>query len=115
MTQEAPQSPFHTAKTQLQTSSLAIVSLVSGIASWFVLPLLGALVAIITGHLARKEIRESDGSISGIEMANAGLLLGYLHLAVAFVGICVLIVLIAGLIAVLGAAGWSSSYIRIIR
>ena len=35
------------------TSSLAVTSLVFGILSWCVLPFVGAIVAIICGHMAR--------------------------------------------------------------
>ncbi len=38
-----------------QNSTLAIISLVAGILGWTLLPFLGSLVAIVTGHLARKE------------------------------------------------------------
>jgi hypothetical protein len=63
------------------TSSLAIVSLVFGILSWCVLPFIGAIVAVVCGHLARSEIRRSaDGPMEGDGMAVAGLVLGYLHL-----------------------------------
>ncbi|MDW7755203.1 MAG: DUF4190 domain-containing protein [Brevefilum sp.] len=40
-----------------QTSSLAVISLISGIASYFIIPLIGAIAAIITGNIAMKEIR----------------------------------------------------------
>ena len=63
------------------TSSLAIVSLVFGILSWCLLPFIGAIVAVVCGHLARGEIRRSaDGPMEGDGMAVAGLVLGYLHL-----------------------------------
>ena len=63
------------------TSSLAIVSLVFGILSWCLLPFIGAIVAVVCGHLARSEIRRSaDGPTEGDGMAVAGLVLGYLHL-----------------------------------
>jgi hypothetical protein len=115
MTEDTPQSPFRTTSVPVQSSSLAIVSLVSGIASWFVLPLIGAIIAVITGHMAKKEIRESAGRLSGVEMANAGLLLGYAQLAVSFIAICfaVLVVVVALAIA-FGTVEWSSSYIRIV-
>jgi hypothetical protein len=72
------------------TSSLAIVSLVFGILSWCVLPFIGAIVAVVCGHLARSEIRRSaDGSMEGDGMAVAGLVLGYLHLL-----LCVLLIVI---------------------
>ncbi len=63
-------------------SSLAVVSLVFGILSWCVLPFIGAIVAIICGHMARGEIRRAspDARIEGDGMAVAGLLLGYAQL-----------------------------------
>ena len=54
-------SPLPPAQT---TSTLAIVSLISGIASWFLIPFIAAVVAIITGHMAKNEIHRSNGMIS---------------------------------------------------
>jgi flagellar basal body-associated protein FliL len=51
----------------------AIVSLVCGILIFFPL-------GIIFGHVARSEIKHSNGSITGSGMALAGLILGYLPL-----------------------------------
>lgn len=64
------------------TSTLAIVSLVFGILTWAVLPFIGAIVAIVCGHLARSEIRRAPVGtlLEGNGMALAGLILGYLHL-----------------------------------
>ncbi len=61
-------------------SALAIVSLVCGLVGWTVLPLIGAIAAIITGHLAKKEIRDSAGSLGGNGMAIAGLIMGYVQI-----------------------------------
>ena len=78
---------------------MAIVSLVSGVISWFALPLLGAIVAIITGHMARNEIRNSHGMQGGDGLAVVGLILGYLNLLVS----CLLpILILAGVISVGG-------------
>ena len=87
------------------TSSLAVVSLVFGILSWCLLPFIGAIVAIICGHLARGEIRRSapDNRIEGDGMAVAGLVLGYAQLALCILGI---FVLIAVLIFGFAFAGW---------
>ena len=115
MTQEPIQSPFSSASVPVQASSLAIVSLVSGIACWFVLPLIGAIIAVITGHMAKKEIRESAGRLSGVEMANAGLTLGYVHLALTAITVfCIIVICVAILALAITTAGWSSSYIRIV-
>jgi hypothetical protein len=66
----------------VRTSSTAVVSLVFGVLTWVMLPLIGALVAIICGHIARGEIRRAaPGTLEGDGMAIAGLVLGYVHLA----------------------------------
>lgn len=81
-----------------QTSTLAIVSLISGIVSWFLLPFIGAIAAIITGHMAKREIRDSHGGLTGEGMATIGLVLGYLQLVLGVCGVCLVIVfLVMGL------------------
>jgi hypothetical protein len=66
-------------------NTLAVVSLVAGILSFFghVIPFVGgftlALVAIITGHMARNQIRKTGEA--GMGLATAGLVIGYIHLA----------------------------------
>ncbi len=82
------------------TSTLAIVSLISGLVSWFLLPFIAAIVAVITGHMAKSEIRKSMGMVTGNGMATAGLVLGYINLALGLCAICVLVLLLAGLITV---------------
>jgi len=74
-------------------SELAIASLVTGILGWTLVPILGSVAAIITGHLAKKEIRESQGVLSGNGMSTAGLIMGYIQLGFILVVAIVLIVL----------------------
>ena len=62
------------------TSTLAVVSLVFGIGTWLLVPMIGALVAVVCGHLARAEIRRAPAELEGDGMALAGLILGYAHL-----------------------------------
>src|ERR1700737_152328 len=78
--QTQAQSPIAVADFPAQTNTLAIVSLVSGIISWFMVPVIGGIVAVVTGHMARGQIRRT-GEQGGI-LATVGLILGYLHLAV---------------------------------
>ena len=59
-----------------QNSTLAIISLVAGILGWTLLPFLGSIAAIVTGHMARKEIRR-DPALDGDVMAVIGLVLGW--------------------------------------
>ncbi|HZF96793.1 MAG TPA: DUF4190 domain-containing protein [Pseudoxanthomonas sp.] len=58
------------------TSTLAIVSLVTGVLGWTLMPFFGSLVAIVTGHMARGEIRRNPG-MEGDSMAVIGLVLGW--------------------------------------
>jgi hypothetical protein len=81
--------PYPPLPPATRTSTLAIVSLISGIISWFLLPLIAAVAAVITGHLAKNEIKKSNGMISGNGMATAGLILGYVQLGL---GLCVCVV-----------------------
>jgi hypothetical protein len=76
-----------------QTSTLALVSVISGVLGWSLLPTIGAIVAVITGHMAKGEIRRSGGFLTGDGLATAGLILGYLHLVLVVVAVCLLIVL----------------------
>ena len=69
-------------------SSLAIVSLVAGILGLTLFPLIGSVVALITGYMAKKEIRESAGALSGNGMATAGLVMGWIALGLTVVGLC---------------------------
>jgi len=79
------------------TSSLAIASLVSGILGWTLLPVLGTLVAIVTGHMARAEIRRSGGALEGDGLAIGGLILGWLSALLWVIGIVVLFMFLGGL------------------
>jgi len=72
----------------VRTSGTAVASLILGILAWVVLPLIGAILAVVLGHIARSEIRRSPpGSVEGDGMAIAGLVLGYLHLGLLLVAI----------------------------
>lgn len=71
--------------TSTETNALAIVSLIFGILGWTVLPLIGNLVAIVTGHIARGQVRVSAGAEQGDGLALAGLILGYLGLLIGLV------------------------------
>ncbi|TWG86181.1 uncharacterized protein DUF4190 [Luteimonas sp. J16] len=81
-----------------QTSTLAIVSLVSGILGWTVLPWLGSIVAIVTGHLARGEIARAPERMEGGGLALAGLILGYAMLALTLIGLLLVFFVLGGLV-----------------
>jgi hypothetical protein len=80
-----------------QTCTTAMISLVFGILSWFALPIIGAVVAIVCGHMARAEIKRSANTLEGDGLAVGGLVLGYLHLAIALLVILVIFMFLGGL------------------
>lgn len=86
------------------TSTYAILSLAFGIMAWIMAPLLGAIVAVVCGHLARAEIRRSPHPLEGDGMALAGLVLGYLQIALALVLALIMAIFFGGLVAVIASA-----------
>lgn len=80
------------------TNSLAIVSLVTGIGSFFahIIPGVGgatvAVIAIVTGFMARNQIRQSGEQ--GMWMATTGIVIGIIHLALIFVIVLVVLFVI---------------------
>jgi hypothetical protein len=71
------------------TSTLALISLISGILGLFIFPLIGSIIALITGPMAKKEIRESRGALGGEGLATAGIVLGWVGIGLAILGMCV--------------------------
>ncbi len=63
---------------ETKTSTLSIISLIAGILGIF---LIGSMIAIICGHIAHSEIKNSHGKLSGNGLATSGLILGYLGVA----------------------------------
>lgn len=63
-----------------RTSPLALASVGTGIAAWVFIPVIGAIAAVITGFLAKDEIRRSGGRLTGNGLATAGLVLGWVQI-----------------------------------
>jgi hypothetical protein len=57
------------------------------------------VVAVITGHMARGQIRERAGAEVGEGFALAGLILGYANLVLSCLGIITAILIFTGLFA----------------
>jgi len=94
---ELPPSPSSNG-APAPTSTLSLTSLMMGILGWIFLPVVGGIIAVITGHLAKKEIRQSEGLLGGDGLATAGLVLGYANLVLGLCG-CLIILLIPTLFA----------------
>ncbi len=72
-----------------RTSGYAIASLVLGIAGFFGFPIVAAILAIVFGHKARKEIR--SGVASGDGLATAGIILGWVGIVMSAIALLLFI------------------------
>jgi hypothetical protein len=82
-------SPARPSVPAVPTSGMAIASLVLGIGGLTVLPLLGSIVAIILGYMARRDIRQRPAEVSGDGLARAGIVLGWIAVGLAVMGLLV--------------------------
>jgi uncharacterized membrane protein YjgN (DUF898 family) len=73
------------------TEDKAIISLVLGILALVSFSILAGIPAIILGRMSRNNIRASAGRLSGEGMATAGIVMGWVSIALA--GLAVLVVL----------------------
>jgi hypothetical protein len=79
------------------TNNLAVVSFVASLASFFahVVPGAGfivAVVAIVTGFMARGQIKRTGEQ--GMWMANAGIIIGFVHVALGLIVVLLVLFLI---------------------
>lgn len=89
----------------LPSSTLAVVSLISAILGFTFAPVIGTIVALITGYMARSETRAIPPKASGDGLATAGIIMGWVQVALLVIGICCTIayfVFIVGLVATSG-------------
>lgn len=97
--------PAPATATVKQTNTMAVISLVSGILGWTLLPWLGSIAAIITGHMARAELRRNPDTQEGDGLAVGGLVLGWAMVVMSLVGILLVVLFLGGLAAFLGWMG----------
>lgn len=90
----------------LPTSPLAVVSLVAALLGFTFVPLVGGIVAVVTGYLARNETRAVPPRASGDGMATAGIVMGVIQIGLLVAGIC------CAVVAFVLMAGWSVTSIR---
>ncbi|MCB0194996.1 MAG: DUF4190 domain-containing protein [Anaerolineae bacterium] len=91
------------------TNTMAIVSLVAGVLSWVALPFIAAVAGIVTGHMARREIKASMGAQSGDGLALAGLILSYINLAMTCVSLLLALLIFGGAFGISACAILSES------
>lgn len=98
--------PQNVSNNALPTSTLAIVSLVAAILGFTMLPIIGSIVAIVTGYSARKETRAVPALVGGDGLATAGIIMGWIQVGLVVVGTCCFA---AYFVFILGAVGLSNN------
>jgi hypothetical protein len=68
-----------------KTNTLAIVSLIASISGFVILPFIGSVVGVITGHMSLNQLKTSGEQGRG--MALAGTIVGWVGLGLAIIGI----------------------------
>jgi hypothetical protein len=94
MADETPPPPQPALQSVARIAPSAIWSLILAILSFTCGWLFTAIPAVICGHVARAKIRKSDGTLGGKNIATAGLILGYIALAIGSMGIPLLVSMI---------------------
>jgi uncharacterized protein DUF4190 len=77
-----------------RTSGYAIASLILGIAGFFVVPIVPSILAIVFGQKAREDLRR-DPTLGGEGLATAGIVLGWVGIALIGIGLLFVLLLVA--------------------
>ena len=85
---EQPNYPQDMNYNTLPNSTMAMVSLVAAILGFTILPVIGTIVALVTGYAARKETRAIPPQASGDGLATAGIVMGWIQVGLAVIGVC---------------------------
>jgi hypothetical protein len=80
---------------------------VLGVGGLVVLPLIGSILAIILGYMARRDIGQRPDQISGDGVALAGIVTGWIGVALAVLGVVAVGAVVGcGLCGALGSGSW---------
>jgi hypothetical protein len=90
-------APAYGQPTGAKTNTLAIISLVASIAGIVILWGIGSIVGVICGHISLSQIKKTGEQGRG--MAVAGLIVGYIGIALAIIGTIIAIALSAWFVA----------------
>ncbi len=74
-----------------ENNTLALISLIASILGLTFVPTVGSIVGLILGYMARKQIRAGAGAVGGEGLAKAGIILGWIGVALAVIGMCIVI------------------------
>ena len=78
----------------MPTDGMCIASLVMGVGAFLVCPLVFAVLAVIFGYLGRRNVEESRGSLEGEGLALAGIILGWINIAIILLFVIVTVIVV---------------------
>lgn len=90
------QGPWGQPQYQQESNGKAITALVLGICGLVLCPVLLSIPALILGYQARGEIDGSGGRQSGRGMAVAGIVLGWIGIALGVIGLIGVLLVLSG-------------------
>ncbi len=90
-----------------KTNALSLVSLISALVGLFIVPVIGSIVAVVTGHISLHQLKTSGETGRG--MALAGVIIGWISVGLMVIGIVILIWFLA-VLAASGAASYRDYY-----
>lgn len=85
------QQPGYGYQAKPGTNGLAVASLVLGIAQIFIC-IIGGILALVFGYIARRQIDESGGTQGGRGMAVAGIILGWIGIGLGIAYIVIVVI-----------------------
>jgi hypothetical protein len=94
-----------------QTHTMALVSLIFGILGLIgMCPGLGSIVAIITGGMAKNEIRADPVRYTGEGLAQAGVIMGWIGVALMVLALCAFAAWLLFVFVIVGTSGFEGSF-----
>jgi Domain of unknown function (DUF4190) len=75
------------------TEDKAVISMILGILGLVSFSILAGIPAIILGNMSRNNIRASSGRLGGESMATAGIVMGWVSVGLAGLGVVVVIII----------------------
>ena len=102
---DQPNLPQNVNSDLLPSSTLAIVSLIAAILGFTLVPVIGTIVALVTGYMARNETRSIPPKASGDGLATAGIIMRWIQVALLVIGVCCTIAYFVFIIGIFAASG----------
>ncbi|MBO1752809.1 DUF4190 domain-containing protein [Actinotalea sp. BY-33] len=107
-TVQAPYAQQYSSAANRPTNALALISLIASITGLTIFPVVGSIAGVITGHLARRQIAETQEQGNGLALA--GLITGYVTIGLALLTVIIAVLFFGVLVTTVGVVGTTTGY-----